>query len=70
MRAVTLSAINLESADTPRQISLFGGDTQEKYKKAEEALDKIKARFGDGAIKPAVLLCDNKMPEDLTDKEK
>ncbi len=70
VRAVTLSAINLESADTPRQISLFGGDTQEKYKKAEEALDKIKARFGDGAIKPAVLLCDNKMPEDLTDKEK
>lgn len=63
VRAVTLSAINLESADAPRQISMFDDKAQEKQLKAEEALDKIKARFGDGAIKPAALLKETKIPE-------
>jgi len=60
IRAVTLSAINLEREDAPSQLSLF--QKPDKRLQAETALDKICERFGKDAIQPAVLLCDNKMP--------
>lgn len=62
IRALTVSAINLESTEVPRQLSLFA-DPDEKQTRVEEALDKIKSKFGGDAIKPAVLLGENKMPE-------
>lgn len=62
IRALTVSAIHLESVEAPRQLSLFG-ETDEKQRRVEEALDKIKGKFGDGAIRPAVLLGETKLPE-------
>ena len=63
IRALTLSAINLGRADEPEQLSLFerGGDG--KQRKVEGALDQIRDKFGSGAILPAVLLGENKLPE-------
>ncbi len=63
IRALTVSAIHLESADEPRQLSMFGG-AGEKQRKAEGAFDKIREKFGDDAIKPAALLGENKLPEE------
>ena len=65
IRAVTVSAISLERADTPYQPSLFDEEGQrQKRKKIECALDGIRERFGQQSIRPAVLLCDNKLPEE------
>ena len=63
IRGVTLSAISLTSLTAPTQLSLFAEEKQEKRRKAEEALDQIRARFGEGSIRPAVLFTDTKMPE-------
>ncbi len=61
IRALTVSAIGLERADEPAQISLF--ETDGKQRRVEGALDRIREKFGKGAIKPAALLGDNKLPE-------
>lgn len=63
IRALTVSAIDLESTGTPLQLSLFGSGEGEKQRKVEGALDKIREKFGNDAIKPAALLGDNKLPE-------
>ena len=62
IRALTVSAIALESAEAPCQLSLFG-TADEKRRKVEAALDGIKLRFGESAIGPAVLLGETKMPD-------
>ncbi len=61
IRALTVSAIHLESVNAPQQLSLFDGDG--KRRKVEGAVDKIREKFGDDAIKPATLLGENKLPE-------
>lgn len=63
VRAVTLSAINLERTDAPVQLSLFA--ESEKRLQAEETVDRIRERFGTDAIKPAALLLENKLPPNL-----
>ncbi len=62
IRALTVSAIHLESVNGPCQLSFFGSDP--KLRRVEGALDKIREKFGDGAIKPATLLGENKLPEE------
>lgn len=63
IRALTLSAIHLERTDAPGQLSLF--DTaDDKREQVEAALDRIREKFGKGAIKPAVLLGESKLPEE------
>ncbi len=62
IRALTVSAIHLDSVNAPAQLSLFGGDG--KRRKVEGAVDKIREKFGGGAIKPATLLGENKLPEE------
>ncbi len=62
IRALTLSAIHLEDAGEPCQLSLFGGG-EGKLRKVEGAVDKIRQKFGEDSIKPAALLGDNKLPE-------
>ena len=68
IRALTISAIDLESVDAPSQISLFqSGD--EKQQRVEQALDKIKNKFGQEAIQPAALLSETKLPKHKPKKE-
>lgn len=63
IRALTVSAIGLESVDAPAQISFFQNETDKKQTRVEFALDKIKKKFGQNAIQPAVLLGETKIPE-------
>lgn len=63
IRALTISAINLESVDSPNQISLFEGESDARQRKIEGALDGLREKFGDGCVKPAVLFLDHKIPE-------
>lgn len=62
IRALTVSAIDLECADRPEQMSFFTA-TDEKQRRAECAFDRIKEKFGESAIQPAALLGETKMPE-------
>ncbi len=62
IRALTVSAIDLERLDKPEQMSFFTA-TDEKQKRVETALDRIQGKFGTDAIKPAVLLGENKLPD-------
>lgn len=62
VRAVTVSAIGLEHADAPCQLSLFGTESDDRQKRVEDALDKIRGKFGSDIIKPAALLAENKLP--------
>jgi DNA polymerase-4 len=43
-----------EASSTPRQLALGGGD--EEWRAAEQASDRAAARFGSGAVRPAVLV--------------
>lgn len=66
VRAVSVTAISLEDENAPYQPSLLlENKIGEKRKKVERALDGICEKFGKKAITPAVLLCDNKLPEDM-----
>lgn len=65
IRAVTVSAIYLESVDAPAQMSMFS--QTEKRLQAEQAIDKIREKFGPNAIGPAVLLGDTKLPPNMRD---
>ncbi|MDE5548007.1 MAG: DNA polymerase IV [Clostridia bacterium] len=60
IRALTVSAIRLESVDKPDQLSLFQAD--DKRERVENTLDAIRSKFGDGAIRPATLLGESKLP--------
>lgn len=60
VRAVTVSAIRLESVDAPDQLSLF--QTDDKRERVENTLDAIRQKFGGSAIRPAALLGENKLP--------
>ena len=63
VRAVTVRAISLISADTPQQVSLF--DDMERRKKRElldDTVEDIRRRFGKRAIYSASLMGDLKMP--------
>ncbi len=62
IRSLTIGAIHLESVNEPRQLSLFRPD--DRQRRVEGALDRIRDKFGSGAIKPAALLGENKLPEE------
>ncbi|MEE0969432.1 MAG: hypothetical protein U0M06_08695, partial [Clostridia bacterium] len=57
LRTVTVTAINLISADEPVQTDLFGSTRDiEKAEKIENCASEIRDRFGEKAILPASLL--------------
>ncbi len=65
LRSLTVSAINLESSFMPQQTDLFTDcRRQEKRRELDKTIDKIRKRFGKGAIQPA-LIC--QMPARLSD---
>lgn len=68
IRTITIRAINLVEAGTPRQITLFENEEQkEKRRRLDRTVDEIRARFGKRAIFNASLMGDIKMPVDGRD---
>ncbi len=63
IRSLTVRAIELVSADTPIQLS-FTDDSESIYKKEcmDRAIDDIRRRFGNHALRNAVLLDNPKYP--------
>ena len=64
IRALTVTAINLESEDTNEQISMFFDyESRDKREKLSKVIDEIKQEYGVSVIKPAVILDEDKMPK-------
>ena len=64
IRALTVTAINLEDEDANEQISMFFDyEKREKDEKLVKVIDQIKDQYGVGAIKPATILNEEKMPK-------
>ncbi len=56
VRALTVSAINVENAELPEQTDMFGNWLyREKREKVEMAVDDVRNRFGYGSIRAASL---------------
>ena len=65
IRAITVSAIRIERADSPIQpIMFFDYGKMEKINRLEMAVDGIRERFGKYSIQPAIILNEKKMPKD------
>ena len=63
IRALTVTAINLEDEDANEQISMFFDyEEREKREKLNKVIDEIKREYGSAAIKPAIILDEDKMP--------
>lgn len=64
IRALTVTAINLESETASEQLDMiFDYEGREKKEKLNKALDMIKNEYGRDAIKPAIILDEDKMPK-------
>lgn len=64
IRALTVTAIHLENSSAPLQQSMFYDySEEEKQKKLSSAIDIIKDTYGKGAILPATVLDEKKMPK-------
>ncbi len=63
IRALTVSAIQLENADTPTQLGLFYDNAHhERRERLNRTVDIIRDSFGKQAIVPAIILDEAKMP--------
>lgn len=64
IRALTVTAINLESENVNEQISMFFDyEAREKRERLNKVIDEIKIEYGKDAIKPAIILDESKMPK-------
>lgn len=64
VRAVTLSAINLGESGFCEQEDMFGSLNKiDKIEKLEKTIDKINDKYGNKAVRSAVLYKDSKIPE-------
>lgn len=64
IRAITVTAINLENENASEQLSMFFDyESRDKKEKLNKVLDTIKNEYGKDAIKPAIILDENKMPK-------
>ena len=69
IRALTITAISIETSDTPVQTSMFFDfDKEEKKKRLSEAIDTIKDTYGKSSILPATVLDEKKMPSHEADR--
>ena len=65
VRALTVSAINVENEDLPEQTDIFGDYLKrEKREKVETAVDDVRKRFGYGSVRAASLQGDLLMAGD------
>ena len=63
IRALTVAAIHLENAANPEQRNMFYDyGRQDKRRAINRAVDDIRERYGKGAVKPCVILDEDKIP--------
>lgn len=63
IRALTVSAIQLENADTPTQLGMFYDNaSHERRERLNRTIDDIRDSFGKHAIVPAIIMDEAKMP--------
>ena len=66
IRAITVTAIRLESVDSPSQCKFFVDYRKiERTNTLEKAIDGIRDKFGKYAIMPAIVIGESKMPKDF-----
>lgn len=64
IRALTVTAINLEGESDNEQISMiFDYEERDKRERLNKVIDEIKSEYGKDAIKPAIILDEDKMPK-------
>jgi len=64
IRALTVTAINLEGESANEQISMiFDYEERDKRERLNKVIDEIKSEYGKDAIKPAIILDEDKMPK-------
>ena len=64
VRALTITAIGIETSDTPvQQDMFFDYEKQDKRKNLGAVINNIKDTYGKGAILPATVLDEKKMPK-------
>ncbi len=68
VRSLTVTAINLEKAEDPIQLSLFDTPTNEKRKLLTRAIDEIHELYGKYSLVPALILDEKKMPRGVCDE--
>ena len=68
VRSMTVTAINLESAEEEAQLSLFDVQANEKREALTRAIDEIHELFGKNSLVPALLLDEQKMPHGICDE--
>ena len=63
VRAITVRAIKLVPRSDPQQLQLFdNAEQRDKRDRLEDAVDKIRGRFGSSAIYPAALMGELRLP--------
>ncbi|MBQ3039999.1 MAG: DNA polymerase IV [Clostridia bacterium] len=69
IRALTITAISIETSDTPVQTDMFfDTEKEEKKKRLSSAVDSIKDTYGKSSILPATVLDEKKMPAHEADR--
>ena len=68
VRSLTVTAINLENAEEPMQLSLFDTPANEKRKLLTRTIDEIHELFGKYSLIPALILDEQKMPHGVCDE--
>ena len=56
LRSITVGISALEPDDIPYQLDMMDSDGREKREKIDKTVDALKARFGDGCVRRAVVL--------------
>ena len=67
VRSLTVTAINLESAEQEIQISFMDSPVNEKREALTRTIDEIHEIFGKSALVPALILDESKMPHGVCD---
>lgn len=69
IRSVTVTAINLQSENSPVQLELLGDYRKhEKQKKLDDTVMDLRRRFGDKAIFNCCLMTETKVPKNQSEK--
>ena len=68
VRSLTVTAINLEKAEEPIQLSLFDTPTNEKREILTRTIDEIHELYGKYSLVPALILDEKKMPRGTCDE--
>ena len=68
VRSLTVTAINLNSAEEEIQMSFMDGQVNEKREVLTRTIDEIHELFGKSSLVPALILNESKMPKGICDE--